>query len=78
MNPIAIAAALYDLEDGADLRRSSVELFWALFRDDLTEAEREELPFDPEAAVGDLDERLQELTERLTPPSQPDESYRSR
>ena len=66
MNPLAIAAALHGLEDDNDLLRSSVELFWALFRDDLTEEEREKLSFDPEAAVGDLDELLRELTE-LTP-----------
>lgn len=67
MDPIAIAAALYDVEDDNDRMRSSVELFWALFRDDLTEAEREKLSFDPEAAIGDLDNRLREITEGLKP-----------
>ena len=42
MDPPAIAVALTQIEDGEDVMRSSVELFWGLFRN-LTEDEEDKL-----------------------------------
>ena len=53
MDALAIAAVcLYQLEDDEDRMRSSVELFWALFRNDLSgRRTRETVAFDPEALM---------------------------
>ena len=101
MNPLKIVSALQQIEEGKDMMRSSVELFWALFDEDSFEAHRGELRNDataslardirdrgeaitaaemsvlavhkPDTFAERLPERLRELTERLTPPYQPDE-----
>lgn len=94
MDPFKMASALRQIEDGKDMMRSSVELFWALFdnnpfedlRNDaiardirdrespITTADMTVLAVhDPDAFAARLPERLRELTERLTPPYQPDE-----
>ena len=43
MNPLKIVSALQHIEEGKDMMRSSVELFWALFDEDSFEAHRGEL-----------------------------------